>query len=74
MEYDEFEPKPTWRETATQLAYRLLPYVAASLVLALLVAAACRMAAKVENRGASDPWGNIIENAIRAGKNPALGQ
>ena len=74
MEYDEYEVKPTFCETALDLARRLVPYAVACVLLALAVAAACRIAARIENRGASDPWGNIIENAIRAGKNPALGQ
>ena len=70
MEYDEYEPKPQPREIVIAAVFRAIPYIVGIAVLALAVAVACRIAARIETRGAADQWGCIIQNAIRETKNP----
>ena len=74
MEYDEYEPQPQPREIVIAAVFRAIPYIVGFAVLSLAVALACRMAARIETRGAADQWGCIIDNAIRETKNPSVRQ
>lgn len=69
MEYDEYGPKLTFRVAIAQGFCRILPHLIACVVIAILVAIGCNIAAKVENRAAADPWYGVIENAFHDGKN-----
>lgn len=74
MEYDEYEPKPQPREIVIAALFRAIPYIVGIVVLSLAVALVCRMAARVERRGAADQWGCVLQNAMRESKNPDAGQ
>ena len=74
MEYDDYEPKPQPRKIVIAAVFRAIPYVVGIAVLALAVAVACRIVARIETRGAADQWDCIIQNAIRETKNPSVRQ
>lgn len=62
---DEYEPAPTWRERILFLWWRCLPYAVGVLVLCAAVWIVCRFAALIEDRGAADQWGCVIESQRR---------
>lgn len=74
MEYDEYEMPPDWRERATELAHRAIPYAAAIIVLIVFLYLVCRIAARVENPGASSQWGCTLDAVRRGLKERQTGQ
>ena len=71
--YEEYD-RPTVRERIAGFAWRALPYALFTFFLAVAVGLACRIAARVENRAASDQWSCVIESARRAVKNSGARQ
>ena len=61
-EYFEFEERMAKR---AMLVERVVRYAVGIAVASVVVALFCRIAAKSENKGASDPWMQAIDNARR---------
>ncbi len=74
MDYDEYEPEPTWKERLAMLAWRSIPYAIGLLVMCVLVWIVCTFAARVEDSGASSQWGGVIDTVRRNLKNGRSGE
>ena len=74
MEYDEYETPPDWRERATELAHRAIPYALAITVLCIFLWIVCSFAARIDNPGASSQWSCTLDAVRRGLKNRPDGQ
>lgn len=68
MEYDEYEVKPSLIEQVVGFLHKAMIYGGFALLIGVIVATACRIAAHVEDRSAADQWNLILQNQIRSGK------